>query len=67
VLSTDLKCYYASINRLMLLDQLAVRIKARRALKIPSAISGEQHSEAARLRERPTGRGSASEVSGRES
>jgi len=65
VLSTDLKCYYASINRLMLLDQLAVRIEDRRALKIPSAISGEQPSEAARLGERPTGRGSASEVSGR--
>jgi len=65
VLSTDLKCYYASINRLMLLDQLAVRIKDRRALKIPSAISGEQHSEAERLRKRHTGRGSASEVSGR--
>jgi hypothetical protein len=29
---------------------LAVYIKDRRVLKIPSAISGEQHSEAARLR-----------------
>src|SRR5262249_50025382 len=65
VLSTDLKCYYASINHLMLLDQLAVHIRDRRALKISSAISGEQHSEAARLRKRDTGRGSASEVSGR--
>jgi retron-type reverse transcriptase len=35
VLSTDLKCYYASINHLMLLDQLAVHIKDRRVLKNP--------------------------------
>jgi hypothetical protein len=50
VLSTELRCYYVSIGHLMLLDQLAVHIKDRCVLKISSAISGEQHSEAARLR-----------------
>jgi len=50
VLSTELRCYYVSIGHLMLLDQLAVHIKDRRVLKISSAISCEQHSEAARLR-----------------
>jgi hypothetical protein len=51
VLSTELRCYYASIGYLMLLDQLAVHIKDRRVLKISLAISGEQHSEAARCAE----------------
>jgi hypothetical protein len=51
----ELRCYYASIGHLMLLDQLAVHIKDRRVLKISSAISGEQHSEAARLRKRSKG------------
>jgi hypothetical protein len=50
VLSTELRCYYASIGHLMLLTQLAVHIKDRRVLKISLAISGEQRSQAARLR-----------------
>ena len=46
-----MRCYYVSIGHLMLLDQLAVHIKDRRVLKISLAISGEQHSEAARCAE----------------
>jgi hypothetical protein len=34
VLRTDVKSYYASIDHLMLLDQLAVRIKDRRVLNL---------------------------------
>jgi RNA-directed DNA polymerase len=36
VLSTDVKSYYASIDHLMLLDQLAVHIKDRRVLNLVS-------------------------------
>jgi RNA-directed DNA polymerase len=34
VLRTDVKSYYASIDHLMLLDQLAVHIKGRRVLNL---------------------------------
>ncbi len=43
VLRTDVKSYYASIDHLMLLDQLAVHIKDRRVLNLLTCIPRMTH------------------------